>query len=80
MSQMNEDAMALSEMQEKLDSDADKTVVNDLMARLGAMDEAAKKQIDGGLKPDDFARMEKFRAAIAAAGETFQSYWVTKNT
>ncbi|WP_417784032.1 hypothetical protein [Terasakiella pusilla] len=77
---MNEDAMALSEMQEKLDSDADKTVVNDLMARLGVMDEAAKKQIDGGLKPDDFARMEKFRAAIAAAGETFQSYWVTKNT
>ena len=77
---MSKEAIALTEVQGKLDQDADKMVLNGLINHLKTMDATAKKQVDGGLKPDDFAKMEKFREAIQAAGETFQSYWVTKNT
>lgn len=76
---MENETLAFSEIQEKLDSDVDKTALNALMANLGEMAESAQKQAASGLKPDEFAANEKYSVAIVAAAETFQAYWVTKN-
>jgi hypothetical protein len=64
---MADQKIHLTELEEKLAGDKSKTELTKLYADLDKYIADAKKALDGGLPPEDFRNISKYRASLEAA-------------
>jgi hypothetical protein len=65
----------LTAIEEKLAADKDRVELFKLYAELDKYMADAKKALDGGLPPDDFRNITKYRASLEAARDVAPLIW-----
>ena len=67
---------ALVGLEERLARDTNKTELNRLVAELDGYMSQAKKALDGGLPPQQFRALTKYRAALEQARDVANKAWL----
>lgn len=63
------------EIEARLIGDTDRSQLNAMLTEIGEHAAAAKRSMDGGLTPEDFQAMSKYKQALEAAEDVINRSW-----
>ena len=63
------------DIETRLRGDTDQNQLNAMLTRIDEHAAAAKKSMDGGLPPEDFQAMSKYKLALETAADVMNRSW-----
>lgn len=70
--------ITMVDMEQRLAEDASGAYRDELLNTLAQERQALKRQVDGGLAPDDFAKANAVQAALEAAEKVVSRAWASR--